>query len=43
MPMTLPSVHAMLPAMIVMVVPAFLVCAGMAVLAYRRRNPSSND
>jgi hypothetical protein len=42
MPMALPTVHSMLPAMIVMVVPAFLVCAGIAYLAYRRRHQSTD-
>jgi hypothetical protein len=37
MPMTL---HDMLPAMLIMVVPAFVVCAGITLLAYRsRRKP----
>jgi len=34
----LPNVHTMLPAMLVLIVPAFLVCAGITVAAYRRRN-----
>ena len=37
MPMTLSE---MLPAMLIMVIPAFLICAGVTVLAYRsRRKP----
>jgi hypothetical protein len=37
MPMTL---HDMLPAMLIMVVPAFVVCTGITLLAYRsRRKP----
>jgi hypothetical protein len=37
MPMT---VHEMLPAMLIMVLPAFLICAGITLLAYRsRRKP----
>jgi hypothetical protein len=36
MPMTL---HEMLPAMLIVVVPAFLICSGIALLAYRRRRP----
>ena len=43
MPMGLPSVHAMLPAMVIMVIPAFFVCAGIAVMAYRRRDKSSEE
>ncbi|HEY7683714.1 MAG TPA: hypothetical protein VH879_13800 [Gemmatimonadales bacterium] len=39
----LPSVHMMLPAMIIMVVPAFLVCTGIAVMAYRRRNKAAGE
>jgi len=34
----LPSVHSMLPAMIVVALPAFLICATIAVAAYRKRN-----
>ena len=34
MPMTL---HEMLPAMLIVVVPAFLICSGITLLAYRRR------
>jgi hypothetical protein len=34
MPMTL---HEMLPAMLIVVVPAFLICSGITFLAYRRR------
>jgi hypothetical protein len=33
----------MLPAMMIMVIPAFFVCAGIAVLAYRRRGKSSEE
>ena len=37
MPMTL---HDMLPAMLIMVVPAFVICTGITLLAYRsRRKP----
>jgi hypothetical protein len=43
MPMGLPSVHAMLPAMVIMVIPAFVVCAGIAVMAYRRRDKSPEE
>jgi hypothetical protein len=32
------SVHAMLAGMVIMVVPAFFVCAGIAMMAYRRRD-----
>jgi hypothetical protein len=35
MPMTL---HDMLPAMLIMVVPAFVICAGITFLALRGRN-----
>ena len=34
MPMT---VHDMLPAMLIMVLPAFIICAGITLLAYRSR------
>jgi hypothetical protein len=34
MPMT---VHEMLPAMLIMVLPAFIICAGITLLAYRSR------
>ena len=37
------SVHAMLSGMVIMVVPAFLVCAGIAIMAYRRRNKSAGE
>jgi hypothetical protein len=37
----LPSVHTMLPSMVVLIVPSFFVCAGIAYLAWRGRNPSS--
>lgn len=33
MPMTM---REMLPAMLVVVIPAFLICTGIAILAYRR-------
>jgi hypothetical protein len=33
--------HAMLTAMIILMVPAFLICAGVAFLAYRKRKPPS--
>jgi len=32
------SLHAMLNGMVIMVVPAFVVCAGIAMMAYRRRD-----
>jgi hypothetical protein len=32
------SVHAMLSGMVIMVVPAFVVCVGIAMMAYRRRD-----
>jgi hypothetical protein len=31
------SIEAMLRGMLVMIVPALLICAGIAVMAYRRR------
>ena len=34
----LPSVHSMLPAMLVVALPAFLICLGITVMAYRRRS-----
>lgn len=39
----LPSVHAMLPAMLIVVVPAFLICVGISVMAYRRRDKSGGE
>jgi hypothetical protein len=38
MPEMLPTVHSMLPAMAVMALPAFLICATIAIIAYRKRN-----
>ena len=32
------SVHAMLSAMVIMVLPALLICIGIAIMAYRRRD-----
>jgi hypothetical protein len=32
------SVHAMLSGMVIMVLPALFICAGIAVMAYRRRD-----
>jgi hypothetical protein len=32
------SVHAMLSGMVIMVLPALLICIGIAAMAYRRRN-----
>ena len=32
------SVHAMLSGMVIVVLPAFLVCVGIAIMAYRRRD-----
>jgi hypothetical protein len=43
MPGMLPTVHSMLPAMIVLIVPSFLVCAVIATAAYRRRDKSAGD
>ena len=42
MPMT---IHEMLPAMLIVVVPAFLVCTGITVLAWRavRRSSGVSD
>jgi hypothetical protein len=37
------SVHAMLTGMVIMVAPAFFVCAGIAMMAYRRRDKSAGD
>ena len=39
----LPSVHAMLPAMVILALPAFGVCVGFTVMAYRRRNKSAGE
>ena len=38
MTMTPGSVHAMLSGMVVMVLPALLICIGIAIMAYRRRD-----
>jgi hypothetical protein len=43
MPGGLPSMHSMLPAMIVLIVPSFLVCAVIATAAYRRRDKSAGE
>ncbi len=32
------SVHGMLTGMAIMVLPALLICIGIAIMAYRRRN-----
>jgi hypothetical protein len=32
------SIHAMLTAMVIMVLPALVICIGIAVMAYRRRD-----
>jgi hypothetical protein len=32
------SVHAMLTGMVIMVLPALLICIGIALMAYRRRD-----
>jgi hypothetical protein len=37
------SMHAMLSGMLIMVVPSFFVCAGIAMMAYRRRNKSAGE
>jgi hypothetical protein len=34
----LPTVHSMMPAMLVLIVPAFLVCVGITYVAFRRRD-----
>jgi len=33
--------RATMTAMVILMVPAFLICAGMAIVAYRRRKPPS--
>ncbi len=35
------SVHAMLRGMVIMVFPALLICIGIAIMAYRRRDKSA--
>jgi hypothetical protein len=35
--------RAIVSSMVVLMVPAFLICTGIAVLAYRRRNRSAGD
>ena len=37
------NVGAMLSGMLILMVPAFLLCAGIALLAYRKRNKGSAD
>ncbi len=37
MPMALPTIHSMLPAMVIIALPAFLICAGVTFMVYRRR------
>ena len=32
------SVHAMLSAMVIMVLPALFICVGISIMAYRRRD-----
>jgi hypothetical protein len=39
--MTSGSMHATMTAMIVLMVPAFVICAGVAFLAYCKRKPPS--
>jgi len=39
----LPTMHTMLPAMIVLIVPAFVVCAVITTMAYRRRDKSAGE
>jgi hypothetical protein len=41
--MQTPTIHAMLRGMLVIVVPAFLIVVGVTLMAYRRRNSSSED
>jgi hypothetical protein len=38
MPVMPGSVHAMLGGMAIMVLPAVLICVGIAIMAYRRRD-----
>ena len=33
--------RATMVAMVILMVPAFLICAGIAIMAYRRRKPPS--
>jgi hypothetical protein len=35
--------HAMYSAMLILIIPSFLLCTGIAVLAYRRRNKDSTE
>ncbi len=37
------SIQAMLGAMAMLALPAFLICTGIAVMAYRRRDRSGGD
>jgi hypothetical protein len=39
----LPSVHSMLPAMVIVALPAFLICVGIAIMAFRRRDKSAGE
>jgi hypothetical protein len=41
--MVMPPMHGMLLGMLTIIVPAFCVCAGIAFLAYRRRDPARGD
>ena len=34
--------QAMLTGMVILMIPAFLICAGIAVMAYRKRNRSAD-
>jgi len=37
------SITAMLSGMVILVLPAFLIVSGIAIVAYRRRNRSTQD
>jgi hypothetical protein len=41
MPGMLPTVHSMMPAMLVLIVPAFVVCVVITAAAWRRRGDSA--
>ncbi|HEY2064363.1 MAG TPA: hypothetical protein VGG84_00275 [Gemmatimonadaceae bacterium] len=41
--MIMPAMQGMLSGMLIMIVPAFLVCSAIAIVAYRRRSSTSRD
>jgi hypothetical protein len=37
------SLHAMLSGMVLLMLPALLICLGIAIMAYRRRDKSARE